>query len=159
MTPLVEFWIDVGGTFTDCLMKSPDGTLSTYKVLSSGITKGRATEFVGERQFRDQARVGDSPAFWRGYSLTLLDESGASVLSCRVLDFDALTGTFTLDADCSPLMPNLLGEPTAFRDHALPITKRPGSIGNYELSSGEEAPILAIRTALGLRLEETIPQG
>jgi 5-oxoprolinase (ATP-hydrolysing) len=157
MTPLVEFWIDVGGTFTDCLMKSSDGTLSTYKVLSSGITKGRATEFVGERQFRDQARVGDSPAFWRGYSLTLLDESGASVLSCRVLDFDALTGTFTLDADCSTLMPNLLGEPTAFRDHALPIAKRPGSIGNYELSSGEEAPILAIRTALGLRLEETIP--
>ncbi|MBW3543487.1 MAG: hypothetical protein KY476_24815, partial [Planctomycetes bacterium] len=31
-----EFWIDVGGTFTDCIGRSPDDELLTAKVLSSG---------------------------------------------------------------------------------------------------------------------------
>ncbi len=35
-----EFWIDVGGTFTDCLARAPDGRVLTRKVLSSGVTKG-----------------------------------------------------------------------------------------------------------------------
>ena len=38
-SPLDEiwrFWIDVGGTFTDCLARSPTGELSWTKVLSSG---------------------------------------------------------------------------------------------------------------------------
>ena len=29
-----EFWIDVGGTFTDCLARAPDGTLRRHKLLS-----------------------------------------------------------------------------------------------------------------------------
>ena len=37
-----EFWIDVGGTFTDCLARDSDGALSRYKTLSSGKTKGNA---------------------------------------------------------------------------------------------------------------------
>jgi len=103
MNPLTEFWIDVGGTFTDCLMKSPEGRLTTYKVLSSGITKGRVTEIVGERQLHDVARVGDPVGFWVGYTLTLLDETGAASQSYRVAAFDAATGTFTLD---QPLVPS-----------------------------------------------------
>ena len=78
MNQLTEFWIDVGGTFTDCLMKSPDGRLSTAKVLSSGITKGRVTQIVSERQLRDVARIGDAAGFWVGHTLTLLDETGAA---------------------------------------------------------------------------------
>ncbi|MEK6262987.1 MAG: hydantoinase/oxoprolinase family protein, partial [Planctomycetota bacterium] len=140
MTQLTEFWIDVGGTFTDCLMKSPDGRLSTYKVLSSGITKGRVTEIVGERQLRDEARVGDAAGFWAGCTLTLLDETGAAAQSFRVVAFDVVTGTFTLDEVVRRGSPD------------------PAQLAvRYELSSGEEAPILAIRTALGLRLDEAIP--
>ena len=38
---MIEFWIDVGGTFTDCLAVGADGQISgRAKVLSSG-------EFVG----------------------------------------------------------------------------------------------------------------
>ena len=40
-----EFWIDVGGTFTDCFGRRPDGTLLRHKLLSSGVTKG----IVGRR--------------------------------------------------------------------------------------------------------------
>ncbi len=35
-----EFWIDVGGTFTDCFARRPDGTLVRHKLLSSGVVKG-----------------------------------------------------------------------------------------------------------------------
>ncbi len=132
-----EFWIDVGGTFTDCLMRMRDDRLSTFKVLSSGVTKGRVTEFLDERSFRDESRVNDPERFWEGYSLTLLDQTGAAQHSFRVLSFDSVAGRFSVDG----LLP--------------PGVER--GIVRYELSSGEEAPILAIRTALGLRLDQPIP--
>ena len=36
-----QFWIDVGGTFTDCLARDPDGNESFLKLLSNGVTKAR----------------------------------------------------------------------------------------------------------------------
>ena len=199
MNQLTEFWIDVGGTFTDCLMKSPDGRLSTYKVLSSGITKGRVTEVIGERQLRDEARIGDPAEFWVGYTLTVLDEEGAAAQSYRVTAFDTATRMFTLDVHLVPSPPSSgerarvrgprgndafpleqpsfsAPQPSTF-DHQPsiesppypnPLPPKAGGEGTgaclalpsgmrYELSSSEEAPILAIRTALGLRLDEAIP--
>ena len=46
-----QIWIDVGGTFTDCLARAPDGELMTHKVLSTGVYKlavaaGASTTFV-----------------------------------------------------------------------------------------------------------------
>ena len=35
-----QFWIDVGGTFTDCIALSTEGQLLRHKCLSSGVTKG-----------------------------------------------------------------------------------------------------------------------
>lgn len=34
------FWINVGGTFTDCLTRHPEGTISKHKLLSSGVRQG-----------------------------------------------------------------------------------------------------------------------
>ncbi len=180
MADLTEFWIDVGGTFTDCLMKSPEGRLSTYKVLSSGITKGRVTSFIAEDQLRDEARIGDGSHFWIGYALTLLDESGAASQSRRVVAFDASTGTFTLDGThtTQPSILHAVSDETSERGGVSPLVlgrkpaleiqgglRRPAPKpltlcrvrNRYELASGEEAPILAIRTALGLRLDQAIP--
>ncbi|MGB1931168.1 MAG: hydantoinase/oxoprolinase N-terminal domain-containing protein, partial [Mariniblastus sp.] len=38
---LWKFWIDVGGTFTDCQAVDPQGNSYELKVLSSGIVKGQ----------------------------------------------------------------------------------------------------------------------
>ena len=35
MTSGWEFWVDRGGTFTDCIARSPSGDLRTAKLLSS----------------------------------------------------------------------------------------------------------------------------
>lgn len=138
MSQLNEFWIDVGGTFTDCLMCAPGGEISTFKVLSSGVTKGRVTSVVGKSQFCDEARIGDSPQFWEGYAITLLKPSGEALQSGRVFAFDATTGSFTLD-------------------QVLVVSPSDCQLVRYELTSGEEAPILAIRTAMALRLDQPIP--
>ena len=139
MLTQTEFWIDVGGTFTDCLMRTPDDRLSAGKVLSSGITKGQIAEFPGNRSLRDPARIGEPPGFWAGYTLTVLAHDGSVRQTCRVVTSDPVTGILQVDQDLKPIP----------SDSTEPI--------RYELSSGEEAPILAIRTALQLRLDQPIP--
>jgi len=131
-----EFWIDVGGTFTDCIARSRDDELIAVKVLSSGITKGQVLTVLDGNRFSDSTRLGDPPEFWIGYELRFLDDAGTVISTSQVSDFDGGSGTLTV---ADPL--------------ADPIT--PGV--RYELCSGEEAPILAIRTILGLRLDQSIP--
>lgn len=132
-----EFWIDVGGTFTDCIARTPDDELVPLKVLSSGVTKGQIERIESPTQLVDSTRCGDPEDFWNGYELRVLDGSGSVAHACRVLGADNETGTLSLDL-------------------ALPDSVKSGA--NYELVSGEEAPILAIRRALQLRLDEPIPE-
>ena len=129
-----EFWFDVGGTFTDCFALAHDGTLRRHKLLSSGITKGVVGD-VDEREFVDSARSSDSDGFWQGYRLRLLDDRGAVLGEYRVESFDGSCGGFTLD---KPLPRSAVGR-------------------SYELSSGEESVVLAVRYLLGLKLTDPIP--
>lgn len=127
-----QFWIDVGGTFTDCIARSPGGALTTVKVLSSGVTKGVARAGADARALVDPVRAGDAAGFWIGCRLHRLDAAGRRVESAVVEDFDAATGTFRLDRENGPT-------------------------NGYELDTGEEAPLLAIRTVLGLRIDAPLP--
>jgi 5-oxoprolinase (ATP-hydrolysing) len=131
-----EFWIDVGGTFTDCIARSPDDRLVECKVLSSGVTKRQVGEVLGPVRFCDAAPRRDPAGFWTGYELRLLDPRGQPFFASPVTAFDARTGAYTTAA-------------------LLPQPVEPGT--NLELASGEESPILAIRTILGLRLDQAVP--
>jgi 5-oxoprolinase (ATP-hydrolysing) len=132
-----EFWIDVGGTFTDCIYRRLDNSVSTLKVLSSGITKGIVEETSGTDRFVDLGRVGDPDGFWTGYTIRFLDDSGRVIHSARIRKSQDANG--------------LLGVEQLFPPHVTPGTR-------YELDGGEEAPILAIRRAMSLSLEESIPR-
>ncbi len=131
-----EFWIDVGGTFTDCFARRPDGTLVRHKLLSSGVTKGAAAAGASRREILDPLRAADPPGFWVGYTLRLLGPTGEVVAESRVTDCTAGDGTLPLAGP-------------------LPVDVAPGQA--YELSSGEEAPVVAIRYLLGLPLAAPIP--
>ncbi|MSR60211.1 MAG: hydantoinase [Planctomycetaceae bacterium] len=131
-----EFWIDVGGTFTDCIARAPDNRLVSCKVLSSGVTKGQVAEKLGPVRFSDPGRVGAPPRFWVGYEIAILDAAGQAIYSSRISGYDPHGGTLTTAA----LLPDNLPEGAA-----------------YELRSSEEAPIVAIRTILGLPLDQPIP--
>jgi len=126
-----QFWLDVGGTFTDCLARTPDGQLLRRKVLSSAVTKGRAL-ISANQTLIDPLRT-EPEGFWTGYSLRLLDDAGTIVGQTRV---DGSVGGRVWYA----------WWPTSH-----------GKGVQYELVSPEEAPILAIRLFLGLRLDQPIP--
>src|SRR5437868_6182500 len=132
-----QFWLDVGGTFTDCLARTLDGSLLRRKVLSSAVTKGRG-ELRGDAEVQDAARM-EPPGFWEGYTLRILGDDGRSLREGRV--------TASLPDGCLEFA---LSAPTR------PLTQSPVPF-SYELLSPEEAPLLAIRLFLGLRLDEPIP--
>jgi len=136
-----EFWIDVGGTFTDCIARSPDDEISTLKVLSSGVTKGRFDAWAGDgrfrERFRDSSRIADPANFWIGYDIRFLDADGETLHADRVAEFDAGDGLLRLE-------------------RTIPSSVQPGTA--YELRSSEDAPLLAIRTLLQLGLDDPIPE-
>ena len=131
-----QFWIDVGGTFTDCIALSPDKHRLTCKVLSSGVVKGRIDGIDGNALIRDASRINEPSGIWQDYRLRILDEEGAVLWETTVAAFDADRRTLTLSAP-------------------LPDGNWRGR--TYELSAGEEAPILAIRKVLELRVAQTVP--
>ncbi len=130
-----QFYIDVGGTFTDCLARGPDERLHFLKVLSSGAVKGRAARGSGAASIVEPRLRGMPAQFYRGFSLVLLDKSGAPLESSRVAGYDSAAGRFTLEK-------------------ALRGVVGPGV--NFELRSGEPPPLLAIRSIMGLRLDEPV---
>lgn len=129
-----RFWIDVGGTFTDCVAIDPKGKLHQAKVLSSGVVKGQISAWVDPSTFEDPIRKLSSRDQWVGYSLQTLRRDGTLLHSDVVKRFDSATGTIELDHSADR------GEAVA-----------------YELSASEPAPILAMRTILGLRLDQPLP--
>ncbi|MCH8805841.1 MAG: hydantoinase B/oxoprolinase family protein [Planctomycetes bacterium] len=125
-----EFWIDVGGTFTDCIARRADGTLAVHKLLSSGVYKGIVGEGSSSDCVVDPQRVAEPRDCWRGWGLKLLQDSDVPVR-----EFDACTGQMHLE-------------------RALPARPAPGT--RYELRCGEEAPVIGIRRLMGKRLDESI---
>lgn len=137
--PAWEFWIDVGGTFTDCLGRAPDGTLRTHKLLSSGVYRGKLGPDSNRSRIRDPHRASDPHRFFEGYRLRLAHAPNADhdshPVEAIVRQFDAEQGVLYLD------------EP-------LPFDPMEGQ--DYELFSGEEAPVVGIRWLLRKTLAESI---
>ena len=131
-----HFSIDVGGTFTDCLGRGPDGRLLRHKLLSSGVTKGAVGSGSDRTRIVDPGRRADPEAFWPGCSLRLLDSCGQTIGESTVAEFDKRTGTLRLDA---------------------PLSVDPARGQPYELAGDEEAPITGIRYMLGLPRTAELP--
>ncbi|WP_148074030.1 hydantoinase B/oxoprolinase family protein [Bythopirellula goksoeyrii] len=134
--PTWEFWIDVGGTFTDCLAQSPDGTVRRHKLLSSAVTKGTVAAGSTRERIVDASRIGDPASFWEGFDFTLLDATGSPVAQSKVVGFNQQNGELQLFP---------------------PLAEPPPHSGCYEMRCDIEAPVLAIRYLLGLSLAESIP--
>jgi 5-oxoprolinase (ATP-hydrolysing) len=130
-----EFWIDVGGTFTDCLAKPPGGAMRRLKLLSSGAFKGRIAPGSTRDSIIAPERHGDPSRFWIGWRLAVLGSAGKEIDRATVAGYDAATGRLALKG--------LSNDPVV------------GSA--YELRCGEEAPVVAIRYLLGIPLADQVP--
>lgn len=130
-----DFWIDVGGTFTDCVARSPNGELVTFKTLSSGATQGQVEAVADSRRLQDGRRSDDPTGFWVGSTIRFVDQSAWTIHETTVIHFDPHRG---------------------FEVHD-PLPREVGPGTSYELATGDEAPILAIRRVLRLAAGEPLP--
>lgn len=130
-----EFWIDVGGTFTDCLARSDAGTRCQFKLLSSGVFKGRVAETSQRDVIVDPARTNDPARFWIGWKLVIVNSDGTAVDRATVSDYDSRTGSL----------------------YVRGLRSDPKSGASYELQCDLDAPVIAIRYLLGLTLDEVVP--
>ncbi|TWT56705.1 Acetophenone carboxylase gamma subunit [Thalassoglobus neptunius] len=130
-----QFWIDVGGTFTDCVARSPDGILRTHKTLSSGAIKGQIDSIQGN-QFSDRTRCSDPSDFWIGWNFSLFNARGEQFFQSKIESFSASDGSFLL---------------------ADPFPEEASAGHRYELTCGLEAPVICIRQILELPLHKELP--
>ncbi|HVT27368.1 MAG TPA: hydantoinase B/oxoprolinase family protein [Lacipirellulaceae bacterium] len=130
-----EFWIDVGGTFTDCLAKAPDGSLRRHKLLSSGVTKGRVGSGSSQHAIVDAARCDDPADFWTGWQLSIVGANGRELDRATITGFDR--------AGCRLALRGLASAP--------PLNAA------YELRCDADAPVVAIRYILSLPLAKPVP--
>ena len=131
-----EFWIDVGGTFTDCLARDPQGRQRRHKTLSSGIVKGAVGPGSSRHELVDALAQADPAHFWVDWQLRLLDSRGKVIDEQTVSAFDPAKGRISLSA---------------------PLRQSPRVGQIYELTAGLDAPLVAIRYLLGRGLAETLP--
>ena len=124
-----QFWIDAGGTFTDCIARRPDGTLATHKLLSTGRYPTRAHPDSTPLRWVDPALACAPGGYFTGYTLCCLVRGYGWVE--RRVEGHGNSGIMHLS---EPL-------PAGLEDDA------PG-----ELFSPEEAPVAGIRWLLGLPL-------
>ncbi len=129
-----QFFIDVGGTFTDVVARRPDGAVVTHKLLSSGVLRGTIAAGSTSSRIQDTNRRGEPDGLWSGYRLTIRTPNDTP-LSTSVGDSEGNAGS---------LIPA----------EARSTEVRAGT--TYELSSHEEAPVVAIRQLMGLCLDEPI---
>jgi len=123
--------VDTGGTFTDCLAIDPQGREHRAKVLSSGALRAGVAEVESPSRFRLEGPWISTPAFAVGARLRPSPDSGAAT-EIRTMD---TRGWVDIDPPLEPVA----------RGQAV------------EISTGEEAPILAARLVTGAAPGRTLP--
>lgn len=142
-----QVWADVGGTFTDCFVKSSGG-IQVTKVLSSGLVRASLIERVDSRTLK--LRLADQNAcddFWVGAKVSRLDSGGRPVLLGTVDRSFATEGIIRIAGGEIP-------------EH---IDAENGDEGEpdetvIEIDAGIEAPVLASRLLLQTPLRVPLPR-
>lgn len=125
-----QIWIDTGGTFTDCLAIDPAGNKTRTKVLSSSCLRGRITQKLNNNTYRFEASWPYDGALFKNYAFRLHGTTTPS----RIVNIDRRQQTIILSDD-------------------LPFTQP----ADFEITTGEEAPILAARLLTRTPLDQPLP--
>ena len=133
-----EFWIDVGGTFTDCLARDPEGAIHAHKLLSSGVYHGAVQAGSAVDEIVDTTRADDPDGFFAGYQIHWSNLPGAAQSEFT----PSCVRAFNRDKTVLKL------------EDSLP--KSPPEGLRYTLRTTEEAPVTGIRWLLGKGLGESV---
>ena len=129
-----KLWIDTGGTFTDCFAIDPQGKLSRLKVLSTSTLRGTIKTRLSPSSLQVETKWGIKTDIFKSYRLRVLTGSKDHVST--ISHYDPTTTILNL---VDPLPPgNLAGK-------------------TFEISGGEEVPILAARILTLTPLDKPLP--
>lgn len=134
MEPAWEFWIDVGGTFTDCIGRPTQGETCRLKTLSSGVVKGTATR-IDRQSLYDSARTGDPVDFWKDWQLRCLNSDGVVLCERKVIRSSPESGQLVVNKPLS--------------DVTAPMA--------YELFANLDGPTVAMRRLTKSPLSQPMP--
>ncbi len=165
--PSWQFWIDVGGTFTDCLARSPMGTEHFIKVLSSGIVKGHSHQFVLETEHSYDSPLASPPVFSAPSSVGPASSAARYVgrfvddLRNEMVD-EFWTGARlrVLDAGGDVIDQTIVSRFSA-ANHEFELARKLCLAAEtvelrYELDAGLAAPVLAIHLLQGIPIGERL---
>ena len=132
----VSVWVDVGGTFTDCILHDSSGRRET-KVLSSGRIPAAIKSVVDRHTIELQAiPAADTDRFWRSANVSILNATDAASRLGAIVDQRA--STIRLDQP----IPESVANANSIR---------------IEIDAGIEAPVLATHLLLGVPVDQTLP--
>ncbi len=117
-----EIFVDTGGTFTDVLAYDRQNRMIQLKILSRGGLRGKIISQYADRVYQIEENWQLKKDILKGFTFSLLKDAAPTG---RVVAFDPKRHLLTLDR---PVISN----------------KMPLNL-SFEISSGEEAPVLAAR--------------
>lgn len=129
-----NFYADTGGTFTDCIAIDNSGKFHRKKVLSSGAIRGIIREWINGQTVRIDESWDISPEILVGYNFRFLKDHGISAI---IRKYNKVKNELHLDKD-------------------IPEKKRGKNTG-FELSSGDEAPVLGAKLITNTGINENPP--
>jgi len=132
-----QVWIDVGGTFTDWIVRVPDGAERAGKVLSNATVKGGVKKPAAGREVSVDGLPAMPGGFWAGYRFRMLESNGQKLFETAVVSNSGGDNRIQLELPVSE----------ALADRAV----------SWELCSPEPSPVFAIRQFFGLPLDALLP--
>ena len=161
VSELIEVWCDVGGTFTDCFVVLPDGKRLRRKVLSHGRVPSFVRESSEEFRWRDQTRCADPNRFWVGCVGKAFDRQMNLLGAVRCTGFTSGTGEFQAvclgrevsEGSVGDSLKDSCGDTPELLRREFPWVQ----VDSIEWDPRIEAPVLAARLMLGVRLDEPLP--
>ena len=122
-TEIWDFYVDTGGTFTDCLGRGPDGRIERVKVLSRGSLSAQVTSYPAP----DCIELSKDPGWPMGFPLDFEIINGQPQIRRSIIAWDPHSKILRTDQ---------------------PFPQEDQILGALELHSTWEAPILGMRLIL-----------
>ncbi|MFH0759191.1 MAG: hydantoinase B/oxoprolinase family protein [Bacteroidota bacterium] len=127
--------IDTGGTFTDCIATTPDGSLVRRKVLSNSSLRGNISAWISSGEILVSTNWDLTLDLLAGYTFRILNTEHPPV---KIRAFDPLRRIITLEK--------------SLPDHLQAL--RP----LFEITAFEEAPVLCARLITLTPLDQSFPE-
>ena len=128
-THMWQIFIDTGGTFTDCIAITPEGSTKRLKILSSSRLKGKIINKIDDFKYQAEMHWQINDDIFKNYKLSQIGNQDDHLIDS--IDFEKNIITFQKSTNIKP--------------------------GDFTLTSGEEVPILASRILTSTRLDQDLP--